>query len=67
MAEIKVRLLPIRVPNYIIHEAQPRPQGEGFKENDKSKLEDLNPDTLAELCDDFRKSIFEKAGKTDPA
>jgi hypothetical protein len=31
------------------------------------KIEDMTVETLARLCDQFRDSVFEKAGKQDPA
>jgi hypothetical protein len=30
------------------------------------RLHELNPDELAQLCDEFRKRMFKRAGRIDP-
>jgi hypothetical protein len=62
-----VELRPFTVPNYVIQVTPARPRQEGFVEAPKYALTELDADTLAQLCDDFRKSVFEKAGKPDPS
>jgi hypothetical protein len=67
MATIIRKLRPFTVPNYVIEETEPRPKQEGFKEAPKHLLADLEPQTLAQMCDDFRTAVFAKAGMKDPA
>lgn len=67
MSTKTVNLQPFRVPNFVIQDAPARPRQEGFTESPKYALSELEPETLAELCDDFRRSVFEKAGKDDPS
>ena len=67
MAGIRIKLRPFSVPNFVIATVVPRERQEGWQEEPKFSLEELEPETLAELCDEFRKSVFEKAGKADPS
>jgi hypothetical protein len=66
MAQMKIKLQPFSIPNYVIMEVPPRSRQEGMVESPKFKLEELDAETLESLCDDFRKAVFAKAGKTDP-
>lgn len=61
---IKLELLPFSVPNYVIVKMPPT---ETFTESPKFHLKDLEPDTLAKLCEEFRRNVFAKAEKKDPA
>lgn len=56
----------MRVPNFVIQKTEARPRQEGWVEAPKYALEDIDPATLARLCDKFRADVFEKAGKVDP-
>ena len=61
-----VKLQPFRVPNFVLivpHHAQ---RQDGFKPEAKFSLSELEPDTLSDLCDEFRREVFAKAGKDDP-
>jgi hypothetical protein len=66
MAEMKLKLQPFTVPNYVVAEMQPGLKQDGIKEAPKWPLRDVDPDTLAELCDEFRRAVFLKAERPDP-
>lgn len=61
-----IELQPFGTPNFVIQKMAPRPKQEGMIECPKYHLRELDADTLAELCDQFRREIFEKAGMPDP-
>ena len=62
----EVTLEPFMVPNFVRQEVLPRKRQDGLIEAPIYHLSDLDVETLSELCDDFRRKIFEKAGKGDP-
>lgn len=62
----EVELRPFTTPNFVIQRMAPVKREEGFKEAPKYALSELEPSVLSELCDTFRREIFEKAGKADP-
>ena len=66
-ATLKVKLHPMNVPNYINAESPAGTRQEGFAEGPKYHVRDLEPETLEALCVDYRKRLFENAGKKDPA
>lgn len=67
MATIQLKLQPIRVPNFIIQETTThQTRQEGFVESPKFAIAELESETIAQLCDEFRANMFEKAGKIDP-
>lgn len=59
-----VNLKPIRVPNFIITTAMSSPGAR--QEAPRFALDELEPEVLAGLCDEFRQNVFLKAGKGDP-
>lgn len=61
-----VELQPFSVPNYVIQVVPPGQRQDGFREAPKYRLSEIDADTLAEMCDDFRRAVFEKAGITAP-
>jgi len=63
MIEIKVKLKPFSLPNYVLIERPTRPRQEGFIEDPKYHLSELDDNTLEELCRDFRDGVFAKARK----
>jgi hypothetical protein len=65
MATVELKLQPFRVPNYVLTEGKVRPRQDGFhpEETPKYALNELDEETLSALCDEFRKGVFEKAGK----
>jgi hypothetical protein len=48
---------PFMTPNFVRVANQ---EGKAFP------LKDLPPEALSALCDEFRREVFRKAGKTDP-
>ncbi len=64
--EIRVKLQPFSVPNYVLAEPSAFMGKEGFNGVPKWELRDVDSQTLSDLCDQYRKDIFTKAGKADP-
>lgn len=65
-ATIEINLKPFNVPNYVIADSKPKPRDDGFEEEKKYHLSDLDSGTLLKLCNDFKDSVFKKAGKQHP-
>lgn len=63
---IEVKLRPWVTPNFVSAEMPTAAREDGFKESPKWHISELEEDQLSELCDQFRKDIFAKAGKIDP-
>ena len=63
---IKVKLMPFRVPNYVIAEQELGSRNDGFREAPKYHLSQLDSETLDRLCDEFRSEVFKKSGKRMP-
>lgn len=66
MAEHTVELIPFSVPGQVTAKTVPGPRSDGFQEIPKFSLGELDQETLSELCNEFRRSVFKKAGKDDP-
>lgn len=66
MAEMKLKLQPFTVPNFVSAEMPPGRRQDGIKDAPKWELRDLSAETLAELCDEFRRAVFQKAERPDP-
>lgn len=68
--DIKIKLKPFRVPNFVLVDADRVGQRQdGFNPDNngmKFELSQLDEDTLDELCEQFRADVFQKAGKVDP-
>jgi len=58
-----VKLRGFTAPNFAVRESD-KPEGD---DRMSFPLSELEPETLAELCDDFRRAVFLKAGKKDPS
>lgn len=65
--EVKLKLQPMGVPNYVIVQMLARPRQEGMVDPPKFHLRELDADVLAGLCDEFRRNVFAKAEKPDPS
>lgn len=65
---MKVETVPWITPNFVRIQmpARPRQEGVNFKDSEGFRLEDVDVDTLSEMCDQFRADIFRKSGKKDP-
>lgn len=62
---VEIKLLPFTVPNCVISDKKIDPN------NSSSfsvyfKLEELTEKTLSDLCNEFRRDVFKRAGKVDP-
>ena len=66
MVKHNVELLPFPVPEQVTALMVPVPRSFGIKEPPKFLLSELDEATLSELCNDFIRSVFNKAGKEDP-
>lgn len=64
-ATIEIELQPFSVPNYVLTVDKPRAREQAW-ETPKFALSELSPETLYRMCDDFRRTVFEKAGKSPP-
>lgn len=62
----EIQLQPFLVPNFARPISPVVRREEGWKETPAIPLSELSVDTLEALCAEFRKSVFEKAGKTPP-
>lgn len=64
--EIRIKVQPFRIPNYIVAEPLVASRGEAILETPKWPISEASPELLDFLCKQFRKEIFEKAEKIDP-
>jgi len=66
---MKIELNPWIVPNFVIGKMPPGRRQDGFNPDAAPKwaLAEVDADTLAAQCDQFRAEEFRKAGKPDPA
>lgn len=64
--KIELDLQPFGVPNYVTVVTEPGLRQDGLTSPPSYPLAALHPESLAEMCDDFRRSVFEKAGRADP-
>ncbi len=63
---MKIELRPFTVPNYVIQVTGATRRQDGFREAPSYPLSEVDADTLARMCSDFRAAVFAKAGKADP-
>lgn len=78
MPNISFKIKPFQVPNFAIVEVPKSQQETVYRGDERSfnaasagstisiPLSDVDAESLSDLCDEFRKSVFEKAGKKDP-
>jgi hypothetical protein len=66
MAEAKLKLRPFSVPNYVLADGAAVKREDGWREPPKFALDELDAETLSELCREFRAAVFKKSGKADP-
>jgi hypothetical protein len=64
---VKIELRPFTVPNFVIQVTGPVRRQDWFREAPSYPLSEVDADTLATMCSDFRTAVFAKAGKADPA
>ena len=63
---MKIELRPFTVPNFVIQVQTPRQREDGFYNAPSYPLRDVDAETLAAMCAEFRAAIFAKADKPDP-
>lgn len=61
--KIQIKLQPFTVPNFVLEVMKPGCRQDGFHAATTHPLSDLSDEALAELCDDFRREVFRKAGR----
>lgn len=66
-ATIEIQLQPFSTPNFVRLVDEPSTRGEGILAATTYPLSALDPQTLYQLCSDFRTEVFMKAGKQMPA
>jgi hypothetical protein len=67
-ATVRISVTPWIVPHHILLELPyKRTPGSAPREATAIPLESVDPQVLAQMCDQFRATVFEKAGKEDPA
>lgn len=64
--KIQIELQPLIIPNYVLEKPRPGKRQDGIQRTRQHAIEDLDVETLAQLCDAFRAGIFAKAKKPDP-
>lgn len=64
---MQVQLTPFSVPKYAYQMMPAQPRQAGYSPAPTFLLSELEPEVLAEMCDDFRLRVFKQAGKVDPA
>jgi hypothetical protein len=62
---IKLEIVPFTVPDDVALKGPPALRQDGFKPLQRYPLSALDYDSLSELCSNFRKEIFKKAGIID--
>ncbi len=60
--QVRAEVRPIAIPNFLLMVGR-----DGELTGQSLPLSGASADGLSALCDDFRRRVFEKAGKTDPA
>lgn len=66
MANHMVKLKPFDVPRRVYVIDAPKTKSEGMHPLTGFNLTELSPETLSDLCDEFRATAFAIAGLVDP-
>lgn len=61
--KLEIELLPFTVPNFVQAKGKPGQRQDGFHPSPSYPLADLSDETLAEMCETFRREVFRKAGR----
>ena len=64
---MELKFEPWVTPNFARMQIPARRRQEGFQESPAFTLKELDADELARMCDEFRREVFRKAEKQDPA
>jgi hypothetical protein len=60
MSEMKVKLQPFTVPNFIIQDTEAGSRSDGFREKPKHALHEVPINILRDMCEEFTNSVLEK-------
>lgn len=66
MAEVKMKAQPWPTPNYVSLVQPVAARQDGWKDNPKLHVKDVDAEVLSQMCDEFRATVFKDAGKEDP-
>lgn len=66
MTQINLDIQPFDVPDSVSLITKPGKRSDGFKPSPKFLISELDSKILSEMCNEFRKNVFEKANKKDP-
>ena len=64
--KLEMEIKPFNVPNFVIPIKEGKSREDGFQEPVGIHLSELDSDTLEKMCEEFRKKVFNKAGKNLP-
>lgn len=74
--KIEINLLPFDVPDFVMEKREPAPApaapalpesaARPIRHAITLHLKEMPAETLSKMCDEYRKEVFKKAGKTDP-
>lgn len=64
--KISLNVRPFTIPNSVILEVPAGRRQDGIGEPTSLPISEVDPEVLSGLCDEFRASVFERAGKVDP-
>lgn len=62
-ASVELELAPFSVPDHVSVKGNAQLKQQGFTANRQLHLTELRREVLEKLCEDFKNSILEKAGK----
>jgi hypothetical protein len=65
-ATMKIQLRGFTVPNFVLQVMPEGKRQDGWKEAPSYPLSEVDAETLAAMCEEFREAVFAKAGKKDP-
>lgn len=65
--EMKLKLKPWIVPNFVCAEARPGLRQDGMAEPPKWHVSECDVETLDAMCREFRRGVFANAKKDDPS
>jgi hypothetical protein len=66
MAEHKVKLIPLNIPELVFVRQPPGNKGDGPRQNPGIPITELSYETLRELMDEFEEGLYKAAGKSRP-
>jgi hypothetical protein len=61
--DMRVKIKPFGVPNFVLLQIRDGDRNDGFTSSPSISIADVPVETLEELCAEFRREVFKKAGK----